>query len=334
MDAKLLRQDAETSAKSDMELQLIGPQRPGETGFAARARFHQSWFRYHLLGLPRFGVTTHHSGGRALGCLLALEDAANGYNFLSDAAKELYAERRRQGWGLDPVRTTTNMTSSQALTLNIMGPLRADKRWVTAVLSILLKEDLDTVDQISVEYNPPNKLKLTGDRTIIDGWIVAKTGTTTLSTVIEVKYIDRFNSRYIDVATRKEYRRLADTTGTWDLNTDLAKDRAINQLLRCHGTGVAVSQASQQTKTPKILVLHHPEDPRARKIVHLYRQILRDPDLCIPVSLDALFQLMHRTALCNQQRELASSLTTRYLNYALSEDAWLSYKASQLPPSV
>lgn len=318
----------------DTELQRIGPQRPGETGFAARARFHQSWFRYRVLGLPRFGVTSHHSGSRALGCLLTPEDAAEGHNFLSNEAKELYSERRKQGWGIDPIRTTSNMTSSQALTLNILGPLKADTRWATTVLSALLHENLTTVDQLNVEYGPPNKMKLTGDRTIVDGWISAKAEAATVSAVIEVKYIDRFNSRNIDVATRKQYRRLAETTGMWDLDSNLAKDRAINQLLRCHGTGVAISQASHHTSLPKILIFHHPEDARASKIIHLYKQFLRDPDMCIPVPLDTLFRLMRCTALEEAQRKLASSLISRYLKYSLSEDAWLFYKASQIRPSA
>ncbi|MEV4838621.1 hypothetical protein AB0K05_29250 [Nonomuraea sp. NPDC049486] len=309
------------------ELQHIGPQRPGESGFAARARFHQSWYRYYVLGLRDYGVTSHHTANRPLGCILTSDDAAEGYNFLSDAAKKLYSDRRKQGWGIDPVRTTSNMTSSQALTLNILGPLQADTQWATRVFAALLGENLDTVDQLLVEYDPPDKLNLTGDRTIIDGWITGKVGGSYVSAVIEVKYIDRFSSRYIDITTRPQYRQLADSTGSWDLDVDLAKNRAINQLVRCHGIGIAMTLRDQHESMPKLLIFHHPEDPRTGTIVHLYKKLLRDPEACIPISLDTLFNLMRRLALYEEQRQLAATLTSRYISHGLSEEAWRLHRA-------
>jgi hypothetical protein len=128
----------------------LGPQLPAESGLPARIRFHQSWYRRLILGRAAFGAAPAYAGGRALGSILSAEDADAGLNFVTQSAKSLFTWRRRQGWAVDPVRCTSYLTSSQALTLNLFGPLRAAPAWASRVLSVLL----------SIEVHAPTDLIL------------------------------------------------------------------------------------------------------------------------------------------------------------------------------
>ncbi|MEJ3741684.1 hypothetical protein WEI85_00075 [Actinomycetes bacterium KLBMP 9797] len=311
-------------------LHALGPQRRGESGLPARVRFHQSWFRHHVLGLEAFGSTPSHAGERALGSILAPADARRGFNFVASSARALFRYRRQQGWGVDPIRCTSHLTSSQALTLNLFGPLWSAPRWAARLMSTLLNLNVRRISGFDIEYAPQRRSAYLGDMTRIDGWLRLDTDDGPVAVVVEVKYVDRFNSRYIDPAERQQYRALANRTQLWDLDNANTRARSVNQLLRCHALGASTWLTEHPYDVPpRLLVIHHPDDRVAGKTVAAYREVLRHTDLLVTVSLDRFCQELLTSARGAAQRGTAERLLTRYVAHELSEDLWREYLAAR-----
>lgn len=312
----------------DRQLILIGPQRKSESLFAARARFHQSWYRYHVLGLERYGRTSSGNKSCHLGSILAPEDSRAGKNFISNHCQQLYLERRQKGWGVDPIRCTSYLTSSQAMTINIFGTMMAYPDWMARIWTILLSRPVKRIADTQIEYAPKQRVKLLGDRTILDAWVVVETNTGLMPISIEVKYIDRFNSRYIDPTQRLEYLTLADRSNLWDTSNSLFRSRRVNQLLRCHALGAAMAYDHGSGQSlPLMILIHHPDDPTATDVLSDYRQLLRDELLLLSVPLDTLFRAMRDSASEPEQQRIVSDLSLRYIDCSASQALWNEYRS-------
>ncbi|MEU3652846.1 hypothetical protein AB0E67_08325 [Streptomyces sp. NPDC032161] len=313
-----------TTHPSDIE--AIGPQASGESGIRARIRFHQSWYRQHILKLPRYGSTEPHSGSRSMGSILHPEDAAAGKNFTTPSAVDLYQARRREGWGVDPIRCTRYLTSSQALTINLLAPLKEDPDWAARSLSGLLDMNVKRITKTDIEFAPQRRSLHLGDMTRLDAWIHLETESGPLGLALEVKYSDRFNSRHLKVCENPKYQALANETGLWNLSDRRTQSRPVNQLLRCHALAASLWTATHKRgELPSILILHHPSDQSAPKTVELYREALNRPDLLKVASLDQLVSQMAITATSKYQRTAIQTLRIRYLDHDLSEASWMKY---------
>lgn len=303
-------------------LSAIGPQRTSEPLLARRVRFHQSWYRVAVLGLLQFGCTAGPIS-RQLGSILSDDDAVGGWNFTSPSARRLYERRRSEGWGVDPVRCTKYLTSSQALTLNLLGPLEESRAWFAHVLSdVLQRSDIIAVERVWVEFAPPRRSDYLHDMTRIDALVLMRTSRGNEFLAIEVKYSDRFNSRRVDI-DRPPYRDLAASVGLWRDPDNTLRAMEINQLARCHALTAAVSrEMAGMPSAAGLLVLHHSEDAGSRAVVDRYRSHLSDPTLIRAVTLGDFITTLERSATSADQREAALALNVRYLAESKSESAW------------
>lgn len=303
-------------------MDLIGPQRRDEPVLSRRVRFHQSWYRAAVLGLPTYGETAG-SSPRPLGSILSDHDALAGHNFTSRAGRALYERRRTAGWGVDPVRCTKYLTSSQALTLNLLGPLEASPRWAARVLGRLLgREDVSEVSRIWVEYAPRRRSEYLNDMTRIDALVEIRSRGGRELMVIETKYADRFNSRQVDIM-RAPYRDLAGRLGLWvDAEATLASVH-LNQLVRCHSLAAALTDdLIGRASVPSLLVLHHHDDAASRVLVGEYAGHATEPNGIAARTLDAFTDAMILTAETTAERQIARALDLRYVAEHESELAW------------
>lgn len=303
-------------------LRVIGPQRPDEPLLARRVRFHQSWYRVAVLGLRRYG-NTEGRAPRPLGSVLADADSLDGRNFTSLSAQRLYERRRLEGWGVDPVRCTKYLTSSQTLTLNLLGPLEESPAWAVRVLSdVLDRSDIDAVRRLWVEYAPRRRSEYLHDMTRIDALVHMRTTLGDELLAVETKYSDRFNSRRVDV-DKQPHKDLAASVEIWrDPDTTL-QTAEVNQLVRCHALALALSRdMTGRTSTPGLLVLHHDDDAASRSVVDGYGAHLHDPALARAVRLGDFVAAVRRTATSPGQREAARALELRYVAECESEAAW------------
>lgn len=299
----------------------FGPQLPGETGLAKRLRFHQSWYRSDVLGIADFGVTPKPTS-RHLGSILPAAAAALGKNFTSDAAERLYLARRSQGWGVDPVRCTQYMTSSQALTLNFLGPLFASPTWLLdTISSVLARSDLEQVEFAAVEHAPVRRSNFLGDMTRMDAFITVRTASGHEAIVMEFKYADRFNSRNVQIVDQPAYRRLATDSAVWKDFDVVARDRNYNQLTRCHALGTSILHHDTGALRTTLMAVHHEKDVRAGQLIAGYASNLTEAATAVGLTLTELCNHMATTA-NREQRELVSMLRNRYATETGSEPWW------------
>ncbi|MEY1676080.1 hypothetical protein AB4Z55_18085 [Gordonia sp. ABKF26] len=303
-------------------LDAIGPQRPTEPLLARRVRFHQSWYRAAVLGIPQYG----HTAGRVqrpMGSVLTDRDALAARNFTSPCARRLYERRRLEGWGVDPVRCTKYLTSSQALTLNLLGPLSEYPLWAARVLGrVMERPDVYEVVRLWVEFAPRRRSQYLDDMTRIDALIEMRTSRGAELLAVEIKYSDRFNSRqvYID---RRPYRDLAAYTGLWRSVNAALQTPQVNQLVRCHALATIMSNdLIGKVSTANLLVVHHTEDRPSRQVAEDYVGYLNDPAIAHVATLDAFVEALAGTAVQPRERLIAANLRVRYTAESESEAAW------------
>lgn len=314
-------------ADASMLLALIGEQRSQESKFARRRRFHQSWYRAAVLRLSTYGATESRPP-RPCGSILTDADAGLGLNFTSDAALRLYEQRRTEGWGVEPIRCTKYLTSSQALTLNLFGPLTDDLGWTARVLArVLERSDIIAVSRILIEFAPPRRSEFLNDMTRIDVAVVLQTETGPELLAVEVKYADRFSGRQVSM-DRERYRKLAEETGLWIDPSATFALKPINQLVRCHALATGLSQAwLGPAPEPTLLVVHHADDTTSRSVVSSYRQHLTQTRLCREATLDEFVAALSLEARTPEQQFMADSLSVRYIAEEQSEPAWQHWQA-------
>jgi hypothetical protein len=306
---------------SSTTLEALGPQRRGESNLARRVRLHQSWYRAAVLRLDRFGSTPGPSG-RPMGSVLAPADALAGMNFTSHAAHELFTARRAVGWGLDPKRCTAHMTSSQALSLNLFGPLRADSEWFARVLGSLVgRSDLQRVVQFELEFAPPRRSQHLGDQTRLDALVVVETNAGYEAIVIEVKYADRFSTRRVDV-TREPYVELAKTADLWKDPSRVLRCQLFNQLVRIDALASSTSMSFGSTQPVTFLAVVHEDDEKAMEVLHRYGTELNAPGRLHVVSLRRFVGSMKQAVYDDTQDKVVNRLHTRYVNESASASLW------------
>lgn len=301
-----------------------------ETRHARRARFHQSWYRAFRLGVLDWGQTI---AGRPIGSILPPDAADAGKNFTSTASRELFAERRLQGWGVDPVRMTSHMTSSQTLLMNMLGPLADDRSWLLKVLrGVLQRPDLGVVLDVEVEFAPAARSRYLADMTRVDAFIRVASATGTEGIVLELKYTDRFSSRRLAIAENVKYVDLAESTGLWRAPTTALSDDTCNQLLRCHALGARTLQVEHDATMPvTLLLVSHPRDISAGVVFDRYRSHLTDPRQALHVRLDRLLDAASATSSTAAGSAAIDELRLRYLDHDASESLWREFVGAVSP---
>ncbi|TXI56030.1 MULTISPECIES: PGN_0703 family putative restriction endonuclease [Mycobacteriaceae] len=325
---------ADPESLSDL-LAAIGPQRTADSLLARRVRFHQSWYRAAVLGRTSFGQTAG-AAPRPLGSVLADADAQAGLNFTSLAARRLFERRHAEGWGVDPVRCAKYLTSSQALTINLFGLLVESMAWSARVLrDALHRPDISAVKWIQVEYAPRRRSQYLHDMTRLDALMLVSTRTGDELLAVELKYVDRFNSRLVNI-DRIPYRRLATTHDLWRDVDHVLQASEVNQLVRCHALAVAVSDdlITGQKRPARLVVVHHHADPSSTAAVDRYRAHLQEPALVQAVTLKSFVTALHVQARSPKQRRAARDLYRRYVDESESEPAWDLHQSRRLGAKV
>lgn len=255
---------------------------------------------------------------RPLGSILHTQDAQAGHAFTSDAARLLYERRRAAGWGVDPLRIGSYLTSSQALMINLLGPLERDGGWAANVFATALRQPLRRAIKIDIEYAPARRSLYLGDMTRIDAllWFETISGETR-AVALEVKLADRWSSRYLDLDAGR-YLSRADALGHWRTDEGTFRDRRVNQLVRCHLLASMVAADVGVSEPTPMVILALEEDRESAEVVGTYRRALHRPDLVQHVDLAGFIQIMGATANTAQQQRLSDDLHIRYADLHLS----------------
>lgn len=304
--------------------EILGPQRRTDAPFARRLRFHQSWYRVAVLGRPTFGRTPGAAGG-PLGSVLAPADAEAGLNFTSHHARSLYSARRVAGWGVDPNRCKSLMTSSQAMMFNFLGPLAADRAWLLrTVASLLRRTDLIEVLAIDPEFAPTRRSEHLGDQTRIDLLLTVSTASGDEIVALELKYMDRFSTRRVDT-TREPYRIIAREADLWRDPNSVLGSAQFNQLVRVHALAASVARRRGIDAPITFLAIGHKGDVKTWTTLDDYREQMALPERLVVATLNGLLDAMSSSALDATQLRQANDLRRRYVNEHESDAAWSAF---------
>src|SRR4051794_12990890 len=100
---------------------------PSDDHFTGRMRFHQSWYRRHVLDLP--AGPNEAARGQLYGNMLRQDDGSRGFNFLSEPIYRCAEARLAQNRGaVEARRLRNNLLSSQPMCFNLFAPLKFDLR--------------------------------------------------------------------------------------------------------------------------------------------------------------------------------------------------------------
>ncbi|MEV8150522.1 hypothetical protein AB0O52_20560 [Arthrobacter sp. NPDC080073] len=294
-----------------------------DTKFMRRVRSHQAWYRLLVLELEQFGFLA--GSGAQCGSVLADADADRGLNFISASALMSYEERRTSGWGVDPIRCTKYLTSSQTLTFNMISDaVQQPERAALLFGQLLGRSDLVRLESADFEFTGFQTPYWLGDRTFVDMLLRFRRQDGGLQVVaVETKLADRFSTRRTDAMGGLTYQRLSDGLRIWrDLAASL-ESNLTRQLTRCHALAQSVQllDGGAADEPASLLVLLHPNDINGRSQAETYFAGLVEGEGAV-VTWDAYLSVAEATGAlpCS----LTDALGVRYVDLSLSEDAWVA----------
>lgn len=136
----------------------IGPQHSGDNAFKARARLHQSRFRFEQLGLSQH---------RQYGNRLDPEDARAGKNFygwpgMLEAVEERFGRKDSPLWH--------DMLWSGHIPFNLFVPMR-DQPWAGRLFGAWLGLEVARVTRLLIEWAPEPRSEYLDDNTSFDAYV-------------------------------------------------------------------------------------------------------------------------------------------------------------------
>lgn len=304
-----------------------------DDAFTARMRFHQSWYRRHVLNLPPGPNPT--ARGALYGNMLRRGDGMQGYNFLNEAIHRFAEERLDQAQGVvEPNRLRNNLLSSQPMCFNLFAPLAQDLDLASRLLVGLLDlPDGLRVTEVKIEYAPPKERHL-NDNTAFDAWIAYERGPGVCGFVgIETKLTEPFSQAYYAFGSR--YRRWRDQPDWWwrPGTESTFPDKRFNQLWRDHLLAFSIlHQPEQVYQEGFCAVVYHDQDAACRKAIEAYRLQLepRAQSTLLDWPLGHLVERWAGLLQTRAQHEWLNAFRLRYLDLEASRPAWDTYKEESL----
>lgn len=299
---------------------------PNDNAFAARMRFHQSWYRSTVLKLAP-GPNPHTRSGELYGSMLTEADGLSGHNFLTGAARDEAEKRIRQGL-MATVRLRNNLLSSQPFCFNILAPLAVDTQRATRLLRTIpgIPADLEAT-QLLFEY-APDKVDHLNDNTAFDACVFYTRPEGVRGFIgIETKLTEpfsqdeyRFSRRYSQFQNSPRWWWLAGAEVNFS-------NKQYNQLWRNHLLAFSMLDLNEYNEGYSV-VISHERDTECKAAMTAYRtHLLPEGDLTLlDVRLDVLMERWDKAAI-QTEYDWLRKVRQRYLDLDPSEDAWLKFRS-------
>jgi hypothetical protein len=118
----------------------VGPQSASDPMPRRRHRFHQSWYRALILGVPA-GTGPKRTDTSRYGHMLTAVDGQAGRNFLTDEIHQVADAQIAEGGTVESSRCRHNMLSSQPMCFNLFGHLKTRPRLAAVFVAAVTGRD-------------------------------------------------------------------------------------------------------------------------------------------------------------------------------------------------
>jgi len=307
--------------------------------FRMRMRFHQSWYRHHVLGVEP--GPNPHAGGTIYGNLLLEADGDAGKNFLSGAIFGHALDRFPRALGRETTgRLYDNLLGSQTMCFNLFGSLKSDLQLATRLFRLLPGVPSDaTVTSLSFEY-APNKTEHLNDATAFDAFVeYERLGAVRGFIGVETKLTEPFSQKAYSFEERyATWMRGHPAEWWWSPESEKEfSDKEYNQLWRNHLLVFAVLHQSVPAFSEGTCAVVYPSgDKQCGHAVRAYRKLLLPAGEATLVEwpLELLYDSWSAGLASDPQREWLERFHSRYLDLAASESAWQAFRGSMQGLSV
>lgn len=305
---------------------------PNDSRFAARMRFHQSWYRHYVLHLSPGANPA--ARGHIYGNMLRDKDGTAGRNFLTDDIHKLAEKRMSDKTGtVECERLRRNMLSSQPMCFNLFGPAANDPSFGTQLFSGLpgLPSDIQ-VRKICFEFAPDRTTHL-DDKTAFDAFVdYARPGGSRGFIAIETKLTEPFSRASYDFAPR--YSQWKKTPGWWwKHGTEVAfADKSVNQIWRNHLLAFAhLHQRNNVYSEGYCAVVYHEDDTACSDALRRYRYQLREEALATLLDwpLGNVIDRWSEESMPSVHRKWIDGFRRRYLTLEESQQEWDEFRSKQ-----
>ena len=307
----------------------IGPQYAKDNPFAARMRFHQSWYRSNVLKVP-YGTGPRSRNTTWYGNMLTHADGERGLNFLTPHIFEVAKRRLAMKKGtIDPFRLFCNMLSSQPMCFNLFGPLVDNLELATRLFQAILPGEIQTVSKVQFEYAPEPARDYLNDRTAFDAFISFTRPDGQPGFIgVETKLVEAFSAK---VYSSPLYNRWTEhILSPWPAGARARlQSMDVNQLWRDHMLAVAMQLApGAPYGSGRFLLVYHPEDVECADAVDVYKTLRKPEDISfIDMQLDKLIELWKQFVSTAAEKQWLANFSQRYLDLYASEAEFLAEKA-------
>jgi hypothetical protein len=312
--------------------ELIGTL-PNESGFKAKHRLHQGWWRTFVLNEPEGKYYSRQQKEWKQVCNRINDGEQSLKNFLSQdivgEVQRAIRDQRDAGTGImEAKRLYNNLLSSQPLAFNFFGFFRANPDIALAFLQTLNPEII-SVDDMVFEYAP----NASEDRSAFDFGFIVRTQTQRGFIGFECKYTDTFSFKSkgskvnygdkTDIVEDKNYNRYYEL---YKANPDrfqngyfsYVRDNNLNQLFRNELLAVQLLTDFDFVKTG--LFCHHEDYNATYAGKEMQRWIGNCEDDFILLTYANYFEIIQKLDLPWEVRQLVMRLWARYCGLSLSEN--------------
>lgn len=301
----------------------LGPIPASDSRFMRRVRVHQAWYRTAVLGLTSYGVLA--ASGRPCGSVLTDDSARRDMNFIGEEAAVSYKERRKLGWGVDPIRCTSYLTSSQTLSFNMFALVVSRPAECAQLFNLLLgRSDLAYLETFRFEFAAQGTPYSLGDKTLIDLLLRIRTKDGGLQVIaIETKLADRFSTRRTSAAGGPKYLHVASVSRVWRNLASAVEDNRTRQLTRCHALAQSVQNLDglKVDRLAVMVVLTHPQDSTGAGCTAEYSGHVMSQSSLVHRTWDQFLDCARTSAAMGAAS--ADELDRRYVDLSLSESSWI-----------
>ena len=306
----------------------LGPQYKRDDAFTARMRFHQSWYRASILGVPYgTGPQAHRTAKR--GSMLTKEDGGRGLNFLSPEIAALATARQRAfPRGIEPHRLFCNMLSSQPMCFNLFAPIAIDRQVGSALVNAMLGGvAVSKIRRVVFEHSPTPHNDYLGDSTAFDAFVEFELSDGALGFMgIETKLTEPFSRETYQIDSRPLYRKWVEhPEAPWDPDRrESLSDPVYNQLWRDHALAFALrTKHRDRISYGALTLVRHSLDEKCQRAVQAYTDCLRPGDSgFFDRTLDDLVRRWKPVVDGTAWQGWLDEFETRYVNLTPSEVLW------------